>query len=141
MDAKKIEVKQPLLFGAPAVGPYRHAALTAPIAADADPATSHEAAALVTKSGRRRRNADLVLRILRRQSSPATGHEIWDSASPAEQTELGHYSEIYRRLNDLRHAGLVRQGEARKCRIKKTLMMVWMTTQGPGGGESATAAA
>ena len=95
-----------------------------PATANADPATSAAAERRVTVSGRRNRNVDIALAILRRNPG-CTGHELFAAGSEEERRELVAFPELYRRLNDLRHAGKARQTDARKCRIKGTRMVTW----------------
>ena len=90
-----------------------------------DPLTSHEAAARVTKSERAARHRAIVLSLV--QANPSsTGHELFAEATPEEQKELENAVEIYRKLNDLKHAGKVIQGEPRVCRVRGVRMVVWL---------------
>jgi hypothetical protein len=95
-----------------------------PGTANADPITSAEAEQRVTASGRRKRNVDIALAILRRNPG-STGHELFAAATEDERRELGDFPEIYRRLNDAKHSGQARQAEVRKCRVKGTRMITW----------------
>lgn len=89
-----------------------------PLAANADPVTSHEAAERHTASGARGRHCRLVLTLV--QENPgATAVELY-----AVQQELERH-EVSRRLADLRNAGLVCQGEPRACTVRGTRMVTW----------------
>jgi hypothetical protein len=95
-----------------------------PVAHTADPPTSAEAAARVTASGRRAAHARLVLALVRRHPG-STAVELWAAANAGEQADLGEMQEVRRRLTDLLHAGRVRQGDARACRVRKSKMVTW----------------
>lgn len=115
--------QQPNLFGPPNVyGAFE----SAPIRAHrADPVTSHEAAARVSKSGRRQRSREIALALV--TASPGnTGHELFALATDEHQRLLGDYVELYRVLGDLKNRGLVVQGEPRSCRIRGTRMVTWL---------------
>ena len=68
-----------------------------------DPVTSHEAEAEVTRGGKRRTHAEMVL-------AAVTEHPGETALFYGSLTGLGHI-EAQRRLSDLTHKGLVRQGE------------------------------
>ena len=68
-----------------------------------DPATSFDAEAAVTGSGKRRTHAEMVLAWV--ETAPGRTAPEYGAA-----TELGHI-EAQRRLSDLRAKGLVRQGD------------------------------
>ncbi|MDX1494169.1 MAG: hypothetical protein R3253_08930 [Longimicrobiales bacterium] len=89
--------------------------LFAPIYHAGDPATSREAAELHSESGRRETNATRVLRLVAR--SPGTATEIFGRQSALTLTE------VRRRLTDLHHADLVRQGE------KRGRELIWHVTE------------
>lgn len=112
---------QPSLFSPSAYGAYQ---LPTPIAATGDPATSHESAARLPRSDRAKRHREIVLALVRTWPG-LTGHEIWNLANAADRAELGDHCELYRKLNDLKHAGLVAQGEARLCTVRHVRMAVW----------------
>jgi hypothetical protein len=97
---------------------------TNPISRTNDPATSAEAAALVTASGARARQAEAVLALV--AASPGlTAVEL--VASQAGPPALDRY-QISRRLADLESAGRVRKGDARACRVHGTRMVTWVAT-------------
>lgn len=93
--------------------------LTAPIAANADPATSHESAERATRSGARRRHAEIVLQLVRHWPG-LTAVELH-----ARQSQLERH-EVSRRLADLERAGLVHKGPPRKCVIAGTSQSTWI---------------
>lgn len=82
-----------------------------------DPATSHEAAAEHNASGRAQAHAAMVMEQVRWQPG-STAAEI------GAATNLGHH-EAARRLADLEHAGKVRKGPPRECRVKGSKMTTW----------------
>ena len=112
--------EQPSLFSPDAYGGFAPAAR----AHRRDPRTSHEAAARVTKSQRAAHHRQIVLQLVRAHPA-STGHELWQAASEEQRAELETHNEVYRKLNDLRHAGLVVQGEARLCSVRGSRMVVW----------------
>jgi hypothetical protein len=91
-----------------------------PIAADADPGTSHEAADELDGSGARARQMAEVLKALRRHPG-STSREL------GEASGLDRYL-CARRLPDLRAAGLARQGPARACRVGGRAAVTWEAT-------------
>jgi hypothetical protein len=95
----------------------------APLAASIDPPTSHEAGARQAASGKRNRHCEIVWAVVLANPS-LTGPELWQAMNERERTTLRTPHEVYRRLNDLRHAGRVRQGQPRKCKVKGTKMIV-----------------
>lgn len=92
-----------------------------PIAADADPATSHDAADRHTASGARGRNCRRVLALVQRWPG-LTSVEL--HAAQGEGGDLERH-EISRRLSDLKNAGHVIQGTERVCSIKRAKMVTW----------------
>ena len=117
--------QQPSLFSLDA---YGGATTPAPMAAKADPVTSHEAAARHVASGARQRHAEIVFAVV--VANPRmTGHELWTLLSDADRAELGDHHELYRRLNDLRGDGKVRQVEAKVCGVKNRRMVCWEATK------------
>lgn len=113
--------KQPLLFDAPG-SPYK----SAPLAANADPETSHEAAERHASSGKMGTNAAIALALVQRHPGK-TYHELWHLATDAEKRVLGDHIELMRRLGGLKSCvpAVLRHGEARLCQIKGTRMVVW----------------
>jgi hypothetical protein len=95
-----------------------------PIAHTTDPATSHEAAARVTATGKRARHAAIVLTLVQRHKGE-TAVELWYDATDADRRELKEPQEVRRRLTDLADRGLVRQGLSRICRYRNTRMVTW----------------
>ena len=94
-----------------------------------DPVTSHEAAARVAKSGRRQRNREIVLAMVKILPE-STGHELWMRAADAQRVELRDHNELYRVLADLKNRGLLRQGpEPRVCTVRKTRMVTWLVVE------------
>lgn len=77
------------------------------IARMSDPATSHEAAAEVTKSGSRQRQLTAVL-------AAVSGNPGATSAEIAKASNLDRYL-VARRLPELEKLGFVRRGEAKIC--------------------------
>lgn len=112
---------QPTLFHNTPTGPT---AAPVALAHRADPVSSHEAAKRVTRSAKAALHRQIVLALV--QTFPSsTGHELW-AACPAEQrAELETPNEVWRKLNDLRRAGLVIQGESRVCTVRKVRMVTW----------------
>lgn len=90
-------------------------------AAHADPATSHEAADRMTRSGRAAANAAAVLALVR--ANPGlTSREL--SELPACPAGIDRW-ECARRLPDLERHGRVRKGPARACRSSGTRAVTW----------------
>jgi hypothetical protein len=116
-------MEQPNLFGSPnAYGDF-----TPPRAARNDPPTSHEAGARVGRSERAARHRAIVLGLVRRCPG-GTGMELWHAATDDERRELETPNEVWRKLNDLRHANLVMQGDDRPCTIRHVRMVTWLPT-------------
>ena len=95
-----------------------------PIAHTSDPSTSHEAAANITASGKLSRHEGIVLGLVREYPG-RTAVELWTLALPEEQDDLSEMQRVRQRLSGLLHAGRVKQGEARKCRVRYTRMVTW----------------
>jgi hypothetical protein len=91
-----------------------------PLAANADPTTSHDAADRHTASGRRGAHCDRVLALVRAHPG-STSVELYE----AQEGEGLDRHEVSRRLSDLMHAGKVRQGHKRPCRVKGVEMVTW----------------
>ena len=81
-----------------------------------DPMTSHLAAAEHELSGKAATHRELCLKAVRKYPG-LTSFEI-DNA-------LGVNEVAHRRLPELRKMGLIKNGLARKCRIKNTMCMTW----------------
>ena len=94
-----------------------------------DPATSHEAERRFTESGARATHCALVLAAVRAQPG-STGTELGAAVWPGDAKE-GRYRAL-RRLNDLRRAGIVRQGSPRRSGGRA--MVTWWLTQEPTQG-------
>lgn len=99
--------------------------MSAPIARQTDPWTSHAAASAITESGRRGSQKDLVLRYVQR-------HPGLTSGEYAAMTGLDRYRAA-RRLPDLEHDGDVVKGDARRCRELGTQQVTWWPAQAQGG--------
>jgi hypothetical protein len=114
-------MQQPTLFGPQdAYGGF----LPVAKAHRADPQSSHEAAEKVSKSAKAALHREIALAIV--MAHPGhTGMELWELATPEQKQELGDHHELYRKLSDIRHQNLVRQGDARPCRIKASRMVTW----------------
>lgn len=103
--------------------PAIEATLTPARARRTDPATSHEAAAKVTRSGKAAAHRQIVLDALR--SHPRTTYR-----ELAEVCGLEHH-EVMKRLNDLRHNGDAvnpKDGDElirRACRVTGNSMTIW----------------
>lgn len=93
-----------------------------PIAAHADPATSHQAARDLARSGQLGRSMRATLAALAVwQGAPPTSHEL------AGEDE-GRRHAIARRLPDLRERGLVENGPARPCAVTGKRAVTWVVT-------------
>lgn len=97
----------------------------APLAAAADPATSAEAGERHRASGRLRANAGVVLELVRKYPG-STSLELFYADNRNHGLDR---HEVSRRAADLKNAGLVRQGESRKCTIKKVKMVTWWPSE------------
>lgn len=95
-----------------------------PLAADADPGTSHAAADAHDRSGARLANATLALDLVLGFPG-STGQELWQYATQEQRGQLRDHHELYRRLSDLRHAEHVTQGPKKVCRVKGKPMVTW----------------
>ena len=84
-----------------------------------DPATSYEAARRVERTGKADSHRRLVVEAVRAYPG-STGAEI------AMHANLERH-EASRRLPECREMGLVRNGEARKCRVTGSLSLTWWT--------------
>lgn len=93
-----------------------------------DPPTSHDAARQHTASGRRKRHAEIVLQLVRREPG-RTACELFAWATLGEQSVLGEQQEVRRRLTDLLHKALVRQGPARGCEVRNTKQITWFSCE------------
>lgn len=98
--------------------------LCKPISHECDPTSSHVAAEQHTGSGRRNRNAQLVLDLVWLCGGGLTCCEMWDRASLDTREQLKEMQEIRRRCSDMLGVH-VKQGPARKCSIKGTKQVVW----------------
>lgn len=91
------------------------------------PETSKEAAENLVASGKIKKDAELVLALLKRHPNKTWG-ELFDLATKAEQKELTEPQNVLRRLNDLKGLGLVIDGTKRKCAARKTPAREWRAT-------------
>ncbi len=106
---------QPGLFDAVEPFPHRE-----PIAAAADPVTSHIAAREITKSGLRAKQKLNVL-------EACNQYPDLTSAELAQTIKWDRYM-VARRLPDLMHDGLVEQGPSRPCRVSGRPAVTWRCT-------------
>ena len=95
-----------------------------PVAANADPDTSHAAARQVTKDGTRKRQALAVLAAVQR----------WPSRTSAELARMAGLDRhlVARRLPELadaRNGALVDRGVARRCNVTGKLALTWEPTK------------
>jgi hypothetical protein len=91
---------------------------TAPIAANADPITSHLAAEELTESGARDAQKYAVLSALRGELVPPTSREL------ARTSQMDRYV-VARRLPDLEADGWARKVGQRKCSITDRQCVTW----------------
>ncbi len=106
------------LFGRKPEPPARRVPDRAPLAATADPLSSHLAAAEVTSSGRRASQKREIVTWLRGQSRPLTSMEIAHAAG------LDRYM-VARRLPDLERDGLVERCPMRDCAVSGRPAITW----------------
>jgi hypothetical protein len=108
-----------------------------PAAATNDPATSHDAAREVTRSGARGEHCRRVLKMVQAHQGLTAvelhNDQTGDFDPDAEPLDR---HEISRRLADLKNVGLVRQGPSRPCRIKHRVMSTWFAIGGVDAGNS-----
>ncbi len=90
----------------------------APLAAAADPISSHLAAAELTSSGRRASQKAEIVAWLRTQERPLTSMEITHAA------DLDRYM-VARRLPDLERDGFVERGPMRVCTASGRPAITW----------------
>ena len=94
-----------------------------PMSRSSDPVTSDIAEANHIKSGKRKRNCDLILEAIK-------SHPDCTSAELGELTGLDRV-EAARRCSDLRNWGLIKNPKyeyavsKRKCRVTNSLCIVW----------------
>jgi hypothetical protein len=105
------------LFGRPEPAAHRIAD-RAPLAAAANPISSHLAAAEVTSSGRRAGQKLAIMTWLRGQSRPFTSMEI------ARAADLDRYV-VARRMPDLERDGLIERCAMRDCTVSNRLALTW----------------
>jgi hypothetical protein len=89
-----------------------------------DPSTSHAAADSVEKNGTAQSNRDLCLAYVLRHPEGVTCGEIGKATGLV-------YPEPWRRLPELRDAGLVKDGPKRSCRVKGSKMQTWLPIETP----------
>lgn len=94
-----------------------------PAARTTDPASSHEAIAAQTESGRRDGHAALVLEVVR-QAPGLTYREIYRRLGGSIEEAV----EVMRRLDDLRHDGQVKPGAQRRCSESGRPAQTWNPT-------------
>lgn len=90
---------------------------TPPISRNTDPDSSHLAGEKVTKSGKRRRQMDILLDLVGRRPG-MTATEMVDYC------HLDRY-QISRRLADLKNVGRIYQGATRRCHVRGSMMVTW----------------
>lgn len=94
--------------------------LFAPAARTSDPATSHKAAARITRSGSRERRMDFFARIVR-ETPGLTAAEL------ADRHGVQQY-EASKRLSDAFRAGLITRGVPRACSVTGHEAFTWVVT-------------
>jgi response regulator of citrate/malate metabolism len=109
-----VHEQMPLFGGSRSSQPPR----PAPLAASADPISSHLAAAEVTASGRRDSQKREILEALRAESAPVTSMEL------ARAAGIDRYT-VARRLPDLERDRLVERGQLRDCRVSGRPCVTW----------------
>ena len=95
--------------------------LTAPISRWSDPSSSHFAAADMIDSPRRDSECRMILGALKYAGKPASYREVHSLLDG----KIREAVEVQRRLSDLRHAGLVKNGTQRKCSISGRPAQTW----------------
>jgi len=90
----------------------------APIAANADPLTSHLAAAEITASGQRTSEKRKVLAALKEEPLNITSMEL------ARRMNVDRYM-VAKRLPDLAEDGLVQRCDPRNCSVTKRKAITW----------------
>ena len=93
-----------------------------PLARNSDPATSHESAQRLRKSGKLNEQCAATLAALREYIREQG--EMPTAAELAEHAGFDRYVSS-RRLPDLREKGLVENGDARTCRVTGSRSLVW----------------
>jgi DNA-binding IclR family transcriptional regulator len=94
------------------------------LARTTDPHTSHDVAEAVTTSGKAQAHRALALREVRALPGQTSGELA--AAAGLERHEAA------RRLSDLKNAGLVLQGAARRCTALGTTQVTWWPAQEQG---------
>lgn len=105
-----------------------------PVAANADPHTSHVAARRVTRDGTRGRQADEVLRLVRAYPGLTSQELSEHSVEVGYTTPLDRY-QVARRLSELAdpaNGGLIERGEARECTVTRHLALTWRVVRAEG---------
>jgi hypothetical protein len=95
--------------------------LTMPLARWRNPSSSHAAAAEMMGSEQQRSECGAILALLRTCFAPQT----YRSIHALLRGEISEAVEVQRRLNDLRNAGLVRNGAQQRCPISGRLAQTW----------------
>ncbi len=95
--------------------------MNTPIAANADPATSHESAQWMDDSGTREKQCNIVFASLRRHNG--------STSSELASWELLDRHMVARRLPDLRSSGRVKNGPSRKCQESGRNAITWFIVE------------
>lgn len=79
-------------------------------------------------SGNAAKHRDLVQKLVANHPG-STAVELYMSQRRMSDDQFLTRHEISRRLPELRAAGLVRNGDRRKCRVRDTLQMTWLPVE------------
>lgn len=105
--------------------PFRRGNRPAPLAAQADPSTSHEAAARLEATGKLNAQCEAVFELVKRWPG-RTSAEL-EAAAKEHGIDIDRPT-IARRLPDLAKAGKVYQGAACLCEAHGTKAVTWWVT-------------
>lgn len=98
-----------------------------PIARTTDPSTSHRAAAVITKSGRRSIDREILLSAICDRPS-LTSMELAQVLIDAGHLWLRAYQIASKRINDLVKAGLIESDGERRCCVSRHDARTWIAT-------------
>lgn len=103
--------------------PFRRGSATPPLAAKADPATSHEAARLMVESGKLNEQGEAVLALVLRWPG-RTSAELAGNAEAERIPGIDRHI-VARRLPEIERTGRIFKGAAVVCKANGTKAVTW----------------
>ena len=116
--------------GWPPFGPHADGSIglhSPPIARTADPATSHQAAEAITKSGQRQSQCEQILAVIQCQPGAIAGEIADETENPKLLTH-----EVIKRIHDLEVKGLVIPGASRRWAGSGKMQRRWFPAECQG---------